>query len=323
VLVEGYMDVIGAYAADVREVVASCGTALTNPQVRAIHRHADTVVVNFDPDDAGGNAAERAIQLLLDESLHVRVLTLEGGLDPDEYVKQNGAEAYRARLDAAPGYFHWLADRARARFDMRSADGRMDAFKFLLPAVQRISDKLERAAVANDIAGYLGVDPGLVLDQFKKAATERRGALPDAARSHPRVEIPALERILVQALVSSDETRREILPRLPQPITAHFATHEIFEALTQMGPAPLSFTALDARLDEPARALLHEILAADEIGDDAACLAHAEACLRRLGADFRRRQMDEVRSRVKSAERDGDIEEVVRWTGELMRLDGG
>jgi DNA primase len=323
VLVEGYMDVIGAYAADVREVVASCGTALTNPQVRAIHRHADTVVVNFDPDDAGGNAAERAIQLLLDESLHVRVLTLDGGLDPDEYVKQNGAEAYRARIDAAPGYFHWLADRARARFDMRSADGRMDAFKFLLPAVQKISDKLERAAVANDIAGYLGVDPGLVLDQFKKAATERRGALKDAARSGPRVEIPAIERILVQALVASDETRREILPRLPQPMTAHFASHEIFEALAQMPSAPLSFTALDARLGEPARALLHEILNADEIGDDATCLAHAEACLRRLGGDFRRRQMDEIRSRVKSAEREGNIEEVVRWTGELMRLDGG
>jgi len=323
VLVEGYMDVIGAYAADVHEVVASCGTALTNPQVRAIHRHADTVVVNFDPDDAGGNAAERAIQLLLDESLHVRVLTLDGGLDPDEYVKQNGAGTYRARLDAAPGYFHWLADRARARFDMRSADGRMDAFKFLLPAVQKISDKLERAAVASDIAGYLGVDPGLVLDQFKKAATERRGALPDTTRSSTSVEIPALERILVQALVSSDETLREILPRLPQPMTAHFASREIFEALAQMGPGPLSFGALDARLSEPGRALLHEILTADEIGDDATCLAHAEACLRRLGEDYRRRQMDEIRFRVKSAERDGNLDEVVRWTGELMRLDGG
>ena len=174
VLVEGYMDVIGVYAAGVGEVVASCGTALTNPQVRAMHRHADTVIVNFDPDDAGANAAERALQILLDESLHVKVLALDGGLDPDEYVKQNGADAYRAKVDAAPGYFHWLADRARLKFDMRSSDGRIDAFKFLLPAVQRIPDKLERAAVASDIAGYLGVDPGLVLDEFKKAAIERR-----------------------------------------------------------------------------------------------------------------------------------------------------
>jgi DNA primase len=76
VLVEGYMDVIGVWAAGVKEAVASCGTALTEAQVRAMHRHADTVVVNFDPDTAGANAAERALQLLLDEGLHVRVLAL-------------------------------------------------------------------------------------------------------------------------------------------------------------------------------------------------------------------------------------------------------
>src|SRR5712692_757527 len=193
VLVEGYMDVIGVHAAGVKEVVASCGTALTAAQARALHRHADTVVVNFDPDTAGANAAERAIQLLLDESLHVKVLTLDGGLDPDDYVKQHGAEAYRAKLDSASGYFHWLADRARARFDMRGAEGRMDAFKFLLPAVQKISDKLERAAIASDLAGYLGVEPGLVLDQFKRAAADRRAP---AILPQPRANIPALERIL-------------------------------------------------------------------------------------------------------------------------------
>src|SRR5579871_666566 len=152
VLVEGYMDVIGAFAAGVKEVVASCGTSLTSDQVRNIHRHADTIVVNFDPDKAGTNATEKALQLLLDEGLHVRILTLDGGLDPDEYVKQNGADVYRAKLDAASDYFHWLADRARARFDMRSADGRMDVFKFLLPSVQKIGDKLARAAVADDLA---------------------------------------------------------------------------------------------------------------------------------------------------------------------------
>lgn len=174
VLVEGYMDVIGAYSAGVKEVVASCGTALTSLQVRNIHRHADNIFVNFDPDTAGSNAAEKSLQLLLDEGLHVRILTLDGGLDPDEYVKQNGAEVYRAKLDSASCYFHWLADRARAKFDMHSADGRMDVFKFLLPAVQKVGDKLTRTAVASDLASYLGVDRSLVAEQFKKFALERK-----------------------------------------------------------------------------------------------------------------------------------------------------
>lgn len=135
VLVEGYMDVIGVYSAGVSEVVASCGTALTNSQVRAMRRHSDTVVINFDPDTAGTNAAEKAIQLLLDEGLHVKVVTLDGGLDPAEYVKRNGIDAYLAKLEGASGYFSWLAGRARVKFDMRSSEGRSDAFRFLLPAV--------------------------------------------------------------------------------------------------------------------------------------------------------------------------------------------
>ena len=211
VLVEGYMDVIGVYAAGVKEVVASCGTALTNGQVRTMHRHADTVVVNFDPDTAGANATEKAIQLLLDEGLHVRVVALDGGLDPDEYCKRNGAEAYRAKLDGAATYFHWLADRARARFDMKTSDGKVAAFKFLLPAVQKISDKLERAATVNDLASYLGVDPGLVLDQFKKSAADRRAPVPQAA---PASGIPHMERILLNAMLSSDRARAEMLPAL-------------------------------------------------------------------------------------------------------------
>jgi DNA primase len=334
VLVEGYMDVMGVYAAGVKEVVASCGTALTNTQVRAVHRHADTVVVNFDPDDAGANAAERAIQLLLDEGLHVKVLALGGAagdaargkLDPYEYVKQFGPDAYRAQLDSASSYFHWLADRARARFDMRSADGRLDAFKFLLPAVQKLSDKLERAAVASDLAGYLRVEPGLVLDQFKRAATDRRtaGQVPGSsgAGSTPNVQIPALERILLNALLSSEPARLQILPRLPAEMTGGFVSHEVIHALRQIAEAgPVSFSALDARLSEAGRTLLHHMAAADEIGDDAECLAQAEACLRRLTENFQRRQLDALRTRVKTAAREGRGEEALHWTAELQRLE--
>jgi DNA primase len=346
VLVEGYMDVIGVYSAGVKEVVASCGTALTNAQVRAIHRHADTVIVNFDPDDAGSNAAERAIPLLLDEGLHVKILTLTGAaggssekLDPDEYVKQNGANAYRERLNTASGYFHWLADRARSRFDMRTTDGRMDAFKFLVPAVQKIPDKLERAAVANDLAGYLGVDAGLVLDQFKRAATERRapganGATHPsggtthggpsnqgvAARTAP-IQVPAIEKILFNALLSSETARNEFMPRLPVAMTAPFVSHELFDALRQMAAGPVSFGELDARLGETGRTLLHEIVAADEMGDDAECVAQAEACLLRIDTDFQRRRIDELRARIRAADREGRTEETMRLYADLHRLE--
>ena len=346
VLVEGYMDVIGVHAAGVKEAVASCGTALTNPQVRAIHRHADTVVVNFDADSAGVNAAERTISLLLDEGLHVRVVEAkrtEDGLDPDEYVKQRGKERYIERLrdpDSSLPYFHWLAHRARARFNMGTTDGRLDAFKFLLPAVQRLSDKLERAAVAGDLAGYLGVAPGMVLDQLKRAATDRHAPGQVASRpgsstasstasnpasatnGAPRVQVPAVERILLNALLSSEAIRERILPELPAELTAGFVSLEIIDALRHMGEAgTVNFAALDARLGEPARALLHDIVSADEISDEAESLAQAEACLKGLRISFQRRQTEEVRARIRTAEREGNMKEALHWMSELQRVE--
>jgi DNA primase len=320
ILVEGYMDVIGVYAAGVKEVVASCGTSLTNGQVRTIHRHSDTVTVNFDPDTAGANAAEKAIQLFLDEGLHVRVLSLDGGLDPDEYVKHNGADAYRKKLDEASGYFHWLADRARARFDMRSSDGRMDAFKFLLPSVQKIADKLERAAIANDLAGYLGVEAGLVLEQFKKSAAERRTPAVAPAPSGPPV--PALELMLLNALMSSEEARAEVLPRLPEATTENFAARELFSALRNLAAAgtPVTFSGLHGRLSEAGQGLLHEIVAADEMIDHARALEQARACVRRLEADLKKRQLKEMGQQATAAEREGRLHDALRLNAQRERL---
>ena len=144
VLVEGYMDVIGASQAGVAEVVASCGTALTVEQIRAMKRHSLNLHLNFDPDAAGTKASERSVKLLLDESMKVRIVELEGGLDPDEYCKQHGAEAYIQRVAGAKTYFYWLADRARAKFNMREPQGRIDAFQALVPAIQELGDKLAR-----------------------------------------------------------------------------------------------------------------------------------------------------------------------------------
>jgi DNA primase len=326
VLVEGYMDAIGVYSAGVKEVVASCGTGFTVPQAGVIHRHSDHVVVNFDPDRAGADASEKAIQILLDEGLHVRVLGLDGGLDPDEYVKQNGAEAYRAKLDGASTYFHWLADRARQKFDMRSSDGRMEAFNTMLwPVVLKIHDKLEQAAIAADLAAYLGVDTAPVLDRFKKAAADRRGAGGPGQKTASKraVAVPAIESILLNTVIASAEVRAEIFPRLTPDLIAEFVTREIFETLRLLieAGATVTFSGLDARLSPALQTLLHDVVAADDIDDEALSLELARACLRRLEAGPVKRRIDELRALVKSAEREGQVQQALAWMTELGRLE--
>jgi DNA primase len=316
VLVEGYMDVIGVFSAGVHNVVASCGTSLTNTQVRAIKRHSERIVVNFDPDTAGANATEKYIQMLLDEGLRVRVLELGGDLDPDEFVKASGADAYRQRLEKAPVYFHWLADRARQKFDLRTVEGRMDAFKSLSPRIQSIADRLERFAVANDVADYLGVDEKLVRDHFSKGAAER----PTAVR---RVEIPATERMLLHSLLASEIARAQVIPELTGMAAVDlFVSRNIFQALFAMysDGGPFRFADLEGRLSDADRDLLSSAVFADDKLREEKAVQVATDCLQRLKALDPQAEATALRARIKAAEREGNLQEAMRLAQAEARL---
>jgi DNA primase len=321
VLVEGYMDVIGVTAGGVGEVVATCGTALTAFQVRAMRRHADQIVVNFDPDAAGANATEKSIQVLLEEQMRVKVLQLEGGLDPDEYVKERGAEAYRDALGRARSYFHWLADRARSRFDFRAPEDRVKGFQFLLPAIQRMPDKLERLSVANDMASYLNIEAGMVLDEFRKAAAERREVR--AQRMQPPGLHPN-ERILLLAMITNAEAREQILPMLRGLKTVErFRTRAIFEAIFRMteAHAHVTFAALDARLENEDQTLLHSLIFTDEGNEESVTMEQALDCLRTLAQAERRVHRDDIRAAIRQAEREGRVQDALGLMQELMALE--
>ena len=116
ILVEGQMDCISVYAAGFHNVIASSGTAFTDAQARLLGRFSHRIVVNFDPDTAGAAAAERSLTLLVEEDFEIKVLTLESGFDPDLFIRKKGSPSYAAALKAAPRYFDYLIDRARAKF---------------------------------------------------------------------------------------------------------------------------------------------------------------------------------------------------------------
>jgi DNA primase len=319
VLVEGYMDVIGVSSAGIKNVVASCGTALTEEQVKTMKRHSNHVVVNFDPDTAGANAAERSIDMLLKEGMRVRILTLENGLDPDEYIKERGAGAYSARLEKATGYFIWLADRARRKHDMTTAEGRSEGFKStLMPAIRRLSDRMERAAVATEVAGYLGVDPKLVLNEFRRAPLPREESQPKTKAQ----EVPNIERILLRSVVTDVEVREILVPALQGSAAARrFSIWPILEVvinLVESGENP-TFPTIESRLAESMQRLLSTVLFADS-SEEVFSQTQAAAYVRVLDAEDRKLEIELLRTRSKEAERSGNPTEALRLIEELNRL---
>ncbi|MBI4277048.1 MAG: DNA primase, partial [Armatimonadetes bacterium] len=133
VVVEGYMDALTCHQLGVAHAVASLGTALTMDQVLLCKRFAPRVILVYDSDAAGMAATERAMELFEDAEVEVRIAVLPGGGDPDRYLRDHGAEAFRALLGAAMPIFDYRLDRATARHDARTTEGKVAIADEVLP----------------------------------------------------------------------------------------------------------------------------------------------------------------------------------------------
>jgi DNA primase len=317
ILVEGYMDAIGVTAAGFRNVVASCGTALTTQQVQAVKRHSHRIGVNFDPDAPGANAAERSIDLLLAEGMQVRIVELDGDLDPDEYCKERGSAAYQERLDGAKGYFYWLADRARAKHDMRTSEGKVAVLNFLLPKVQSITDQLERMTIANDVAGYIGVDRGMVLDHFRKAVSERG----EKTIERPKSPLRHDERMLLIALLTDSALRADMIGPLRSLETIEtLPSRRIFQAIFAVEEAGgrVGYDEINGRLEEADQNLLAQTVLNE---DGEISQEDLVAAMESMQRSERQHVRVQLKTRIGESERAGRLDEAMRLTVELQALE--
>src|SRR5277367_4313252 len=200
-LVEGQMDCISIFMAGVHNVIATSGTAFTEPQVRLLGRFTKNVIVNFDPDTAGANAAEKSIALLTEEDFVVKIVTLEGGLDPDRFVREHGLPAYLDALRNAKRQSDYLIDRARQLFPGRTAEAKVKQLNFLLPHIRRIPNRIQRDEFAADAAQKLGIDSAILRQELKQAAATRT----ESIHAHSAEPASEIERILIRALVLPED----------------------------------------------------------------------------------------------------------------------
>jgi len=215
VVVEGYFDCLSLHQNGIENVVASCGTSLTERQVALMARYIPEVVMNYDPDSAGQNAMRRSIELLLAKDLRVRILKLPGGLDPDDFVRKEGGEIYSRLLAAAPYFWQYLITEAKGRFDLDQPAMKAEAVRDVLDYVAKIQDRVEQLEVAKAVAESFKLPENLILERLNIAA--RKPDLPRVMRPAPPQGARRLtdaERQLIQSLLGPEETVRQVLQPL-------------------------------------------------------------------------------------------------------------
>ncbi len=323
-LVEGQMDCISVFMAGVRNVLATSGTAFTEAQVRLLSRFTHKVIVNFDPDQAGLNAAEKSIALLTEEGFEVRIITLEGGLDPDRFLRENGVAAYMAALRGSKRHSDYLIDRARLQFPARTPEVQVKALNFLLPHIRRMPSTLGRDAFAADVAQKLGIDSALLRQELKQAAAARTESLP----THRQQPVSEVERTLLRALVlpPSDPARNLAATQLAENPAWYdgLAAATLFEILAHTDSPS---NPLDAAPDDNARTLLAGVLRDEPHPDPSSRTApksplqQVQDALHHLNRRYLESRQREIRSAIASAEQRSDQPAVAQLFAEKIRID--
>jgi DNA primase len=314
-LVEGQMDCISVYLRGFQNVIATSGTAFTEQQVLLLKRHTSQVVVNFDPDAAGANAAEKSISLLTEEGFAIRIVTLEDGLDPDRYIRERGPDAYRQAVRSARRQADYLIERARQMFPGVSAEQKVKAMNYLLPHIRRMPEKLARDQFAMDAAQKLGIDSALLREELRQAALKRRERM--EARATALTEV---ERVLLRALAITDpehgQARRlaiEAVERLPEAFEA-LASYPSLQALAGRGAAdPMEAVEDPSQRALVAEALLHETRSPGE--------EEVRSAIQELEERLIEHRQRELRARIAEAERRGDYAELAALTQQKLALD--
>ena len=321
VLVEGYMDAIAVARAGISNVVASCGTALAESQIKLLGRFTKRVVVNYDPDAAGQAATERSLTALLEQDFEVRVLHLpsigDKKADPDLFIREKGADAYRQQLKEAPPYVDYLITRAR-QMDLSSGEGKRRAVNFLLPYVQRIPNSILRSEWATRIAQQLRLDEPVLRAALSKAASERRSEVklqPELVRSSAK---PA-ERRLIRMLAEAEGLRGELARHLASShLYQGLETEKIFAALiaATLSGSPFDSSEIAALLEDRERRLFFEILFEDAQEPSS---EEAQSCIDTLARKQLERELGEVQRGIEANPSGQALKDLLTRKQELMR----
>ncbi len=275
-LCEGYMDVIALHAAGFENAVATLGTAITSEQARIFAKYTKKVIVCYDSDSAGQTATQKAMRLLGEVGVEVKVLKMSGAKDPDEYIKQFGVESFKKVLGNSKSGFEHQLDRIISGRDISLADEKIKASADVAALIAAVGAQVEREIYVRSAAERLGVSVEALSEdvrrivrklEYERKKKESADAQLSLKNINDRINVDAAkhirananEEILLGLMLIYDEFRREAA-RIDSGICADdFITdfgRRVFSALCQLENSEAGYS----------RAMLNQFFTVDELG---------------------------------------------------------
>ena len=319
ILVEGYMDVVALIQHGVNGVVATLGTALTNEQARLLKRYAPEIWVSYDGDSAGQHAIMRALEIFEQEDIRPRVLFFPDNLDPDEFIRQRGLDAFEhlRPLKAA----EYRMQRAKEDLDLSDDDQRIEYAKRCAQILSKVREPVELETYLQTLAVQTGFSKDVLRQQMGLSIAEANNAKPPRERiirrragDAPAASMPekTLIALLVSGLMPKDAVRDTDFddPQL----------HMLAQKLLA-GSSPAAILA-ECETEQQRVAYSEAFALNAEITQDNAA-AVAEDCLRTIRQTRLQRQIDDIRAQLDtcgSAEKADMLKELLTLSNELARL---
>lgn len=335
VLYEGYMDVIAAYKAGVKSGIASMGTSLTDEQVYMMRRNNRNIIINYDGDDPGVHAAERAVQMFKQAGgFNIGVVVLPEGLDPDEYVKKYGEDKYYSEVKGALSATDFLLKRLAKKFNLNNDLDRINYLNEAVKEISNISDPVQQDLYLRKIADENKVSfealKANLLHEVKRnrRANRHKNGDPYVDKTRPVVDLPTQDKNatavdpvqlrLLYLFLKSDQAREYLLARhflFPSKEFAQLEELWLKFIETHENPTVSDFydfipEQLQGIIESAELAEMPEDFDDHEIDDQIRMLEKRKINL----------QLDKLMKKIKDAERKQDSEQILVLTQQLIKL---
>ena len=327
-VVEGYMDVVSLVEAGIEIAVASLGTALTPEQAKLLKRYADTVVLSYDSDRAGQAATLRGIDILRDAGLKVKVLQIEGGKDPDEYIRKFGKKAFEERMDQAVSFMEYKVKTIGARYDLSTTEGGIGFLEEISGELRKVRSPVEQDAYIKSVAEMTRISESAIRREVEQGGTKDPPPTPPPQPGESMEEpfridekkTPVL-RLLVKLMLTHPELILAIAGN--DEVSEYFygsGYEHIFEQLVmQSGESgELDLGALCDGLREPEERLLRSIEAAEVLAGDEETVM--KECFRKIRLDSLTKRQAEITKVLEILNEEEDAERIRALSRDLMEI---